>query len=89
MCEVLLDPANGMVMLTGRDPGSMALYSCEMGFMLEGTMTRTCQSDGSWSGTEPTCVCKCIFHKMSKHNNVHLIKQFEKYFMTPVLDRCH
>lgn len=57
-CEDLLDPLNGMVMLMGRTPGSMAMYTCEMGFMLEGDMTRTCRPDGEWSGDEPVCICE-------------------------------
>ena len=57
-CEVLLDPLNGMVMLMGTSSGSMAMYTCVMGFMLEGDMTRTCQLDGEWSGEEPVCICE-------------------------------
>jgi len=30
-------------------------YSCEIGYFLSGFDTRTCQSDGSWSESEPTC----------------------------------
>lgn len=54
-CPSLLDPQNGMVMMMGRSFGSKAMYSCELGFMLEGEMTRTCQKNGEWSGEEPRC----------------------------------
>lgn len=44
------------VSATGYDEGEIATYSCEVGFSLVGTATRTCQADGSWSGTAPTCM---------------------------------
>ena len=33
----------------------VANYSCNNGYLLVGNMTRTCQLDGMWSGTEPFC----------------------------------
>ena len=44
------------------DVGTMATYSCDAGFELQGGDTvRTCMGDGStrfgiWSGLTPTCV---------------------------------
>jgi len=35
---------------------SIATYSCETGHSTSGSNTRTCQADGSWSGSEPTCL---------------------------------
>ncbi len=61
MCEDLSSPVNGMIMLMGRTPGSIAMYSCDMGFRLNGEMTRTCQTDGNWSNEEPTCICEHNF----------------------------
>jgi len=55
MCPELTDPANGRVMWTGLTPGSTATYSCDEGFVLNGTQIRTCQSDGTWSDAAPTC----------------------------------
>ena len=57
-CGPLADPVNGMVMVMGTTPGSKAMYSCKIGFMLEGEMTRRCQPNGQWSGNPPTCKCK-------------------------------
>lgn len=39
--------------------GSEASYSCATGYEnLLGTTTRTCESDGSWSGAAPDCIRK-------------------------------
>ena len=36
--------------------GSVAQYACLEGYELNsGSLTRTCQSDTSWSGQSPTC----------------------------------
>ena len=34
---------------------SMATYECSIGFELVGSDKRTCQTNGQWSGSEPTC----------------------------------
>ena len=35
--------------------GTMATYTCDDGFNLEGKMDRVCQSNGAWSDSPPTC----------------------------------
>ena len=50
-CPILKDPNYGSV--SQRE--STAVYRCSMGKTLIGLVRRVCQSDGSWSGTEPTC----------------------------------
>ena len=37
------------------DPGDTCTYTCNNGYELTGSMTRTCQSDGTWSGSDTTC----------------------------------
>ena len=37
---------------------STANYSCDTGYNLTGSMTRTCGGNGNWSGTAPTCSLK-------------------------------
>ena len=48
---------NGMISYS--DPpqgvGSVATHSCDTFNTLNGGSTRTCQSDGIWSGSAPTC----------------------------------
>ena len=35
---------------------SKATYMCITGYTLLGSNTRTCQSDGQWSGSAPQCI---------------------------------
>ena len=55
-CPDLMDPDNGRVDYETQ-VGSSATYTCNTGYQLIGTSTRTCQSDGTWSGSDPTCTC--------------------------------
>jgi hypothetical protein len=54
-CPTLPAPANGTVTLTGTAVGSTATTTCRTGWTLQGTSPRTCQLDGTWSGTAGTC----------------------------------
>ena len=39
------------------DVGDSVIYVCNDGYKSEsGSMTRTCQKDGTWDGVKPTCV---------------------------------
>ncbi len=67
MCPDLLVPINGKVTFLGDGLApfildTMAIYSCEPGYELSSTVTRTCVdlSDktnpvGTWNGDAPTC----------------------------------
>ncbi|XP_064386046.1 CUB and sushi domain-containing protein 2-like [Halichondria panicea] len=59
-CSDLTAPSNGMISYnTGttspRPVGTVATYTCVPGCTLNGGTTRTCGSDGVWSGSAPTC----------------------------------
>ncbi|MCA9532348.1 MAG: hypothetical protein KC593_01670 [Myxococcales bacterium] len=61
-CEVPVDcgglsVTNGTVSTPmGTTLGNVANYSCDVGYTRSGSATRTCQSNGSWSGSAATCV---------------------------------
>ena len=55
MCPTLPGIPNGGVSWTGLNPDDIATYTCDPGFVLEGSPTRMCGSDGTWSGVEPSC----------------------------------
>lgn len=54
-CGSLTSPTNGTVSVPSTGYGATAAYSCSSGYSLSGAATRTCQSDGTWSDTAPTC----------------------------------
>ena len=44
-----------MISCTGNEVGDTCTVSCDDGYELGGSETRTCQGDGTWSGTDATC----------------------------------
>ena len=50
-------PINGNVFAPSTTFGSIATHTCNAGFLLCGE-NRTCQSNGSWSGSTPECIRK-------------------------------
>lgn len=57
-CSELAAPLNGQVLFSSTAFGAVARYRCSPGFTLSGVRSRTCKSDGTWSGTTPTCICE-------------------------------
>ena len=54
-CGPLLVPMNGSS--NGHEttfPNSIS-FSCDLGFVMIGSQTRKCQSNGRWSGNETSC----------------------------------
>ena len=54
-CSILTDPTNGAVSLTGNTYRDTAMFTCHSGYELVGTVTLTCEGDGSWSDEPPVC----------------------------------
>lgn len=53
--------ANGLVMASNTTLGSTATYRCNTGYSLTGVgPIRTCQADGTWGGTAPTCTVQML-----------------------------
>ena len=53
-----MNVTSGEVDFTTTYGGSVATYSCNEGYVLCGSENRTCQSNGSWSGSPPECISK-------------------------------
>ena len=58
---VLTSAGTGRACYNGTTEGSVATYACNCPsvYTLEGAGTRTCQSDGTWSGSVPQCILEC------------------------------
>ncbi len=61
ICSDLSSLANGDIDYGGggstnsRPVGTVATFTCDTGYTLNGGTTRTCGSDGVWSGSAPVC----------------------------------
>uniref|UniRef100_A0A8C2HQA1 CUB and Sushi multiple domains 3a n=1 Tax=Cyprinus carpio TaxID=7962 RepID=A0A8C2HQA1_CYPCA len=56
-CENLGTPRYGSLNRTfGFKVGSMVSFQCQPGHLLQGSTTRLCQADLTWSGTQPECI---------------------------------
>ena len=49
---------------------STVVLECDPGYKLAGNITRTCQVDGNWSGSQPTCQRKYRIHSRSEDNPI-------------------
>ena len=61
-CFTLNDPNNGTITCSLGDDvvpsyEDTCSFTCNTGYELTGSDTRTCQSDGSWSGSDADTVC--------------------------------
>ena len=59
-CSVLPIPTNGRRSSSQRNYNVTVSFSCNTGYNLRGNSSRTCQSTGQWSGTQPTCDSKLL-----------------------------
>ena len=50
--------ANGVRSGDSFGPGEQVRYTCQMGYLLVGQATLTCQSDGSYDNPVPSCTCE-------------------------------
>ncbi|KAI8510781.1 hypothetical protein Bbelb_116970 [Branchiostoma belcheri] len=57
LCQQLMAPSNGNIS-GGSSYGNVVTYYCDAGYEISGDKERTCQSDQTWSGTQPTCARK-------------------------------
>lgn len=60
-CGTLFPPMNGnIVFFSGTIFQSNATYTCNEGYELTSNdSVRTCSANGTWSGSDVTCTCKC------------------------------
>ena len=51
-------PDHGAKEGNGYQYGQSVKFTCTTGYQLQGSATRTCQTNGQWTGTQPTCNSK-------------------------------
>lgn len=72
-CPALAAPANGSVDLTTAGvPTNVATYSCNGGSSITGNgglATRTCQTNGTWTGSAPTCMASLCSPSLTAPTN--------------------
>ena len=79
-CLSLTNPNNGVINCSLRDVGvpsyeDTCSFTCNTGYELTGSDTRTCQSNGSWSGSDDVCrrgIYYYIAHSCAPHYLVHI-----------------
>ena len=55
-CGSLTNPNNGLVdTSSGTTFESTATYTCDIGYTLSGSQSRTCGAEGLWTFSEPIC----------------------------------
>ncbi|GIX93388.1 hypothetical protein CDAR_475731 [Caerostris darwini] len=54
-CSILSPPPHGLFEECDNSVGGRCVIDCEQGYLRTGSRTRTCLSNGSWSGYAPTC----------------------------------
>jgi len=59
-CGDLDPPTNGNLSLTVTTFESQANYTCFVGYIINGAITRICTAAGSWSESDPTCNSKWV-----------------------------
>lgn len=57
-CPFPSSPTNGKVDVSSIAVGSIARYTCNAGFVLQGLGARVCQSSSQWTGADPSCQSK-------------------------------
>ena len=48
-------PDHGRRLGDGFSQNDRVVFDCDVGYNLDGSVSRTCQDNGTWSGTQPTC----------------------------------
>ena len=86
-CSSVTAPTNGEVSQPSTTYESVATYTCNRGYTLNGDATRVCGDDGTWNGTTPTCQIP-----VQGLEHLHCLKALETwpylaYFL--LLERCY
>ena len=74
-CNALTTPANGMISCPPGDNGVLTVgetctATCDTGYQVQdGDVVRTCDSEGSWSGSDVVCTIGMLILSLNPHDN--------------------
>ena len=63
-------PTNGQHNFSNTTYNSVVTYTCDVGYGIQGSQNRTCQSNGHWDGSVPQCLCKLAISLHCMHVSV-------------------
>ena len=69
-CDDPGTPTNGQRSLSSTTYNSVVIYTCDVGYTLQGSNRRTCQSNGQWSGSVPQCIGKSVRNLLNMQRNL-------------------
>lgn len=90
-CQQLHAPPHGILDPCSNLPGQTCQFSCDKGYTLTGSTSRTCNSDGRWTGTPPQCnaiTCSAL-PKPSNGSRLGCAGTTVEYFNTVCSFFCH
>ena len=59
-CAALSDPENGAVIMTSTGTVTIATFTCNTDYTIEGNVQLQCTATGYWSGSPPYCGRFCV-----------------------------
>ena len=65
-CGPLSSPTHGSVSAPTTTFGSVATYSCDIGYAITGVATRSCQASATWSDAAPSCSIQMLTVTINK-----------------------
>ena len=68
-CGALHAPWHGTISRGGTSFGSVRDFSCDTGYILRGSESRTCQSNGKWTGSFTRCTGKKLAKAVVDHGS--------------------
>ena len=60
MCDPLMAPNGGVKDGNSYTFGSKVSFTCNSGYVINGSNVLSCEANGEWNGTAPTCIAQCL-----------------------------
>ena len=70
MCEELVPPSNGTIIMQGYSYGQEAKFECDVGFVLTGSNKTKCTGPGIWSRPPPVCSPVACTHPVNPSHGI-------------------